>query len=275
MAKNFRTQVGGAVGLAAAVQKRTGVRLSDVQYIHPSELHINSLNAVLFSEETEEYFQKLIADVKERGILVPLIAKRNGTLLAGHNRLRVAQTLGLEAIPVQYVHDDLSDAQERIFVVNDNILRRHLSDEQRFSLYRNLYPNFDERLATKGRPSKKTTTEEISQKGYDVPFSENEKNVRGKSTKKGKGYDVPFSSAPLTARQIAEDTGQTEGAVKQQFKRMKAKELKNAEEQTADGGIDTSALKKVEKVLQSLEGTNEETRKAVVKTLKAFLKKNA
>jgi hypothetical protein len=275
MAKNFRTQVGGAVGLAAAVQKRTGVRLSDVQYIHPSELHINSLNAVLFSEETEEYFQKLIADVKERGILVPLIAKRNGTLLAGHNRLRVAQTLGLEAIPVQYVHDDLSDAQERIFVVNDNILRRHLSDEQRFSLYRNLYPNFDERLATKGRPSKKTTTEEISQKGYDVPFSENEKNVRGKSTKKGKGYDVPFSSAPLTARQIAEDTGQTEGAVKQQFKRMKAKELKNAEEQTTDGGIDTTALKKVEKVLQSLEGTNEETRKAVVKTLKAFLKKNA
>jgi hypothetical protein len=277
MAKNFRTQVSGAVGLAAAVQKRIGVRLSDVQYVAPSGLQINTLNTALFSDETEEYFQKLTSDVKERGILVPLIAKHDGTLLAGHNRLRVAQSIGLDVVPVQYVQDELTEAQEQKFVVNDNLLRRHLSDEKRFALYRQLFPNFDERLASKGRPSKKTIGEEVSEKRYDVPFLTEEKNSISngvKNTKKKKGYDVPFSdSSPLTARKIAEETGQTEGAVKQQFKRMRAKEQKKSSSVSTKETIDTTVLKKVERVLESVGETNDATRKEVVKKLKAFLKK--
>lgn len=276
MAKNFRTQVSGAVGLAAAVQKRIGVRLSDVQYVAPADLHINTLNTALFSDETEEYFQKLTSDVKERGILVPLIAKHDGTLLAGHNRLRVAQSIGLNVVPVQYVQDELTEAQEQKFVVNDNLLRRHLSDEKRFALYRQLFPNFDERLASKGRPSKKTIGEEISEKRYDVPFLAEGKNaVRNgvKNVKKEKGYDVPFSDTSLlTARQIAEETGQTEGAVKQQFKRMRAKEQKKSNPMATEESIDTTVLKKVDKVLQSVGETNDATRKEVIKKLKIFLK---
>jgi ParB-like chromosome segregation protein Spo0J len=251
MAKNFRTQVSGAVGLAAAVQQRTGVRLSDVQYVQASALSINPLNATLFSDETEEYFQKLTSDVKERGILVPLVAKRNGTLLAGHNRLRVARNIGLEVVPVQYVQEELTEAQEKIFVVNDNVLRRHLSDEQRLALYRQLFPNFDERLAGKGRPSRRTTVEELSDKRYDVPFSNN---------------------SPLTARHIAQETGQTEGAVKQQFKRMRAKEQQESSASAANEEINSIVLKKLEKALQLVEGTNEVTRKEVLKKLRTFIK---
>ena len=301
MAKNFRTQVSGAVGLAASIQQRKGIRLSDVQYIKPTELRSNPFNTKFFTDETEEYFQKLTTDVKERGILVPLIAKRNGTLLAGHNRLLVAQRIGLEVLPVQYVHDELTEAQEQTFVINDNLLRRHLSDERRFALYRQLYPNFDERLATRGRPTKKQVDKISSEKRYAVPFSENTQKgnnddaqtaKKGKryavpfsenihnnddtqTAKKGKRYAVPFSEMPaLTARKIAQDTGQTEAAVKQQIKRMKAKEVKQ-EQDILPEHVDILVIKKVEKVLQSVEGTNDATRKEIIKTLRAFVKKMA
>ncbi|MBL7990625.1 MAG: ParB N-terminal domain-containing protein [Candidatus Kapabacteria bacterium] len=276
MAKNFRTQVSGAVGLAASIQKRTGIRLSDVQYIKPMELRTNTLNTKFFSDESEDYFQKLTNDVKERGILVPLIAKRNGTLLAGHNRLRVAQDIGLEVVPVQYVQDELTEAQEQAFVINDNLLRRHLSDERRFALYRQLYPNFDDRLATKGRPSKKQPIALSTEKRYDVPFSENTQNKKSSNNetmKRQKGYDVPFSEmSVLTARKIAEDTGQTEAAVKQQIKRMRAKELNQAQDISSDE-IDTAMLKKVEKALKPLEDVNDATRREVIKKLKALVKR--
>lgn len=276
MAKNFRTQVSGAVGLAASIQKRTGIRLSDVQYIKPMELRTNTLNTKFFSDESEDYFQKLTNDVKERGILVPLIAKRNGTLLAGHNRLRVAQDIGLEVVPVQYVQDELTEAQEQAFVINDNLLRRHLSDERRFALYRQLYPNFDDRLATKGRPSKKQPIALSTEKRYDVPFSENTQNKKSSNNetmKRQKGYDVPFSEmSVLTARKIAEDTGQTEAAVKQQIKRMRAKELNQAQDISSDE-IDTVMLKKVEKALKPLEDVNDATRREVIKKLKTLVKR--
>lgn len=281
MAKNFRTQLGGAVGLAASIQQRSGIRLSDVQFVRPSELFPNPLNQTYFADESEEYFEKLRSDVKERGILVPLIAKRNGMLLAGHNRLRIAQETGTSIVPVQFVQDELTEEQETVFVINDNLLRRQLSDEQRFALYRRRYPNFDERLAQRGRPAKISTESESEEKRYDVPFSK----IDTQNENNEKRYDVPFPEnetnivkkellAPLTAKQIAEDTGQTEGAVKQQIKRMRAKELQSAATniRTADD-VDKAVLKKLNTLLQGLETTNEATHKEVVKSLKAFLKK--
>lgn len=155
-----------------------------IEYVKPSDLKPNPLNTTLFSTNNAD-LDKLRADIQERGILVPLIVKRDKTVLAGHTRLNIALELGLLSVPVQFVDSGLqSEEEERKFVINDNLLRRQLSNEERMNLYRVLYPTLDTLLAddkSNGRP------------------------------KKGE----------LTIKQIAEETGQQTNTVKKQFQRAR------------------------------------------------------
>jgi hypothetical protein len=162
----------------------SGTNLSEIKQVEPSKLKPNPKNTEYFSQESEEYFANLEKDIRERGIIVPLLAKEDGTLLAGHNRLTVAERLKLKFVPVQYVKQAISESDEQAFVIKDNFLRRQLSNDERMKLYRILYPNFDERIA--------------------------------EGMKQGK----PKPEA-LNAKKIAEDTGQKITAVQKQFERLK------------------------------------------------------
>lgn len=131
-----------------------GVKLSDVFQVEPGDLKDNDLNPELFKEETPEYFQTLEADIKERGILVPLIARKDGILLAGHNRLVIARRLGIARVPVQYLESELTPDQERALVIKDNLFRRQLTQEDRLRLYKVLIPDFDELIQKETRGAK-------------------------------------------------------------------------------------------------------------------------
>lgn len=113
-------------------------KLTDIQHTDPHTLKLNELNRY-FQEESQEYFDDLTADIRERGIIVPLIAKKDGTLLAGHNRLKVALTLSLKTVPVQYVKEQLSNEQERQYLFKDNLLRRQLSAKDKEELIKQMY----------------------------------------------------------------------------------------------------------------------------------------
>lgn len=163
----------------------TSVQMSGkIEYVKPSDLKPNPLNTSLFATNNAD-LDKLRADIQERGILVPLIVKRDKTVLAGHTRLNLALELGLLSVPVQFVDSGLqSEEEERKFVINDNLLRRQLSTEERMNLYRVLYPTLDTLLdedKSNGRP------------------------------KKGE----------LTIKQIAEETGQKSETVRKQFQRAR------------------------------------------------------
>ena len=183
--------------LGVAGTKHHGVELSDMLYEHPKTLKPHPENATLFQEQDELYFNRLRDDVRERGILVPLQVKPDKTLLAGHNRLRVALELGLERVPVQYVEDTLSPEQEREFLIKDNLLRRHLSGQECIELYRKMYPNFDERIREKAVGRKAQTEEPAPQ---------------------------PEEQKPLTAREIAAATGQKERTVQHQLQQHRKRE---------------------------------------------------
>jgi|688.fasta_scaffold158767_2 ParB-like chromosome segregation protein Spo0J len=119
------------------------VQIADtVQHIAPEKLKINPLNKELFAVQDGKEYEALKDDVLQRGIIVPLIAKSDNTLLAGHTRLRIAKELRLKSVPVQYAKE-MNATEERKFLVNDNLLRRHLTNVERLNLYRFLYPNFD------------------------------------------------------------------------------------------------------------------------------------
>lgn len=189
MAKKLQIDTEGELDYVPEIY-RTGTSLSEVKKISPSELKINSLNSTYFQTESTEYFENLREDVRKRGIIVPLIAKKDGTLLSGHNRLQIAIELELKRVPVMYVLEDLSEDREREMLIKDNLYRRQLNQSDWISLYKRLYPEFE---STYLNPEATET--------------------RGR--KNGTGS--------ITLEQIAGETGQTVGAIKSQIKRTRDK----------------------------------------------------
>jgi DNA modification methylase len=70
--------------------------------------------------------QKLAANIKSFGFLVPVLIDRHQTLLAGHGRVEAAKMAGLEEIPTILV-DHLTEAQQRAFILADNRLSQDSS----------------------------------------------------------------------------------------------------------------------------------------------------
>lgn len=97
--------------------------------LSPNDLKENPRN--LFDRLEEEDYQRLKQDIKERGIIDPLICDKSFTLLTGHNRLSIAKELKLEKIPVRILQSDLNEKQKEKLLVLDNLNRRQLTYEEK------------------------------------------------------------------------------------------------------------------------------------------------
>jgi N6-adenosine-specific RNA methylase IME4 len=75
-------------------------------------------------------YRSFLADLEERGIVVPLDISAAGVVLDGHLRLRAALELGLERVPVRVV----SPADELEYLFAAALQRRHLSASQKAAL---------------------------------------------------------------------------------------------------------------------------------------------
>jgi hypothetical protein len=272
--KNLDSLVGV---MLSKTNEKNGLRLSDVFYVKPSELRPNPMNKVFFKQESGEYFERMTHDIQERGIIVPLIAKNDGTLLAGHNRLEIAQKLSLSKIPVQYLEDKLTEQSEKEFLVKDNIFRRQHSSDEWLNLYRSLYPNFEERIASHGRPT--------SNKDSDFKDKSDKSAFPTNTTADDK------NTTPLTVKKIAEDTGQSTAAVQKQLYRAglssASKQNNNTENKKKSNskvgsqkqkhiGINSKLVSKhqkavemfFEKIADSLLNEDPETKKEIIGEIK-------
>jgi ParB/RepB/Spo0J family partition protein len=59
------------------------------------------------------------ASIQEFGFKVPIIVDKNNVIVAGHTRLKAAEKLGLETVPVVRA-DDLNEEQAKAFRLADN-----------------------------------------------------------------------------------------------------------------------------------------------------------
>ena len=99
-----------------------GLRLSAIEYLRPERLRPNPLND--YPPLDEDEFRELKEDIEEKGVLVSLMARPDGVLLCGHNRLRAAQALKLPLVPVQIVMSPLTPELEREIMKSENERRR-------------------------------------------------------------------------------------------------------------------------------------------------------
>lgn len=89
----------------------------------------------LFDNLTEAEYQALKDDIKQRGVLVPIEYDDKGNILDGHHRLKAWNELRSEGFDIpqfasitRYFEDE---AQKRNHIRALNIIRRHLTKEQR------------------------------------------------------------------------------------------------------------------------------------------------
>ena len=77
--------------------------------------------------------ESLKHDIKEHGIRIPLIINPQNVLLDGHTRLQIAKELGFESVPVE-VRKFEDEVEEKEFIIQVNLHRRHLNNAQKAEL---------------------------------------------------------------------------------------------------------------------------------------------
>jgi ParB/RepB/Spo0J family partition protein len=114
---------------ATSTRKLLGALIVPVRSIVPNPTQARSY----FNEEA---LQELAEDIKERGILEPLLVRVNQDemyeIIAGERRYRAAKIAGLDEVPV--IVKDLDDEKAELASLVENIQRENLSfeDEQRY-----------------------------------------------------------------------------------------------------------------------------------------------
>ncbi|MDI7226725.1 chromosome partitioning protein ParB, partial [Leptospira santarosai] len=117
-----------------------GVSLNPiVKMVKPESLRPNPRND--FDPLTEEEYASLKENIALNGILDALTARKDGTIITGENRYKIALELKehedetvrrrVESIPVRYYMNELTPEEEYDILEGDNLFRRHLTAEQR------------------------------------------------------------------------------------------------------------------------------------------------
>ncbi|MGB9791751.1 MAG: ParB N-terminal domain-containing protein [Thermacetogeniaceae bacterium] len=96
-------------------------------------------NSELFPDRLpENLWRELVEDIKQNGIINPLVVTPDYTVLAGHLRLEAAREAGLTHVPVVIRDVDPESDEAVSMLIRDNLLRRHLNDVQIARLIRKL-----------------------------------------------------------------------------------------------------------------------------------------
>jgi hypothetical protein len=104
------------------VLKKHGIELSDLIYVRLEDLKDNPLNE--YPPLSDAELVELTEDIKEKGILIALILKPDGTIVCGHNRKRAGINAGLERGPAQQILSLLTPELERDIMKSENDRRR-------------------------------------------------------------------------------------------------------------------------------------------------------
>lgn len=97
-----------------------------VEWIPVEDLKDNPLNR--YSKWTGETLITNKQSIEDKGILVPLIVKKDRTIVDGHNRTAVAKVLGIQKVPCIIVPEFKDTSLEKHFIDIVQNARRQLSE---------------------------------------------------------------------------------------------------------------------------------------------------
>jgi hypothetical protein len=107
--------------------KQLGLKLV---YRKTEELNPNDEKSAFKPLQGDEW-NSFVANVKKKGILVPILIRKNGDIVDGRNRRAAALHWGFESVPCLEIKDNLTSTQEQELVDELNNARRHMDDKDR------------------------------------------------------------------------------------------------------------------------------------------------
>jgi N6-adenosine-specific RNA methylase IME4 len=179
-------------------------------------------------------YERLKADIAERGVLVAVELDEHGNVLDGHHRVRIATELGVDYPTV--VRSGLAEHEKRLHAVALNLARRHLTDAQKVLLGMTIEDDVaaeaKKRMADGGRGGQVSTPSPA--KVEDKTRDEVARRVglnKGPGQKAGRTYErakatiakaekvapevaVKAKAGELTMREVAKQVRQVEKAQK-------------------------------------------------------------
>lgn len=120
-----------------------------IEKLYPSERNPFSVNE-------DEAMEELIASIKEKGILMPLVVRPKTTggyeILSGHRRHFAATKLALETVPAVVM--ELSDDDSDIIIVDSNLYRLHIPISEKAWAIRMKYDALKRKVGRKKKEEK-------------------------------------------------------------------------------------------------------------------------
>lgn len=115
--------------------------LPTLEHLHPARLLPveQDIRTDRSSPEYRDFFDRLVADLRERGVQVPIIAFRNGdsnVTLDGETRRLGSLMAGLESVPVLVYEEKPKDVKLASLLANS--MRRGMTDQELAPLYQQL-----------------------------------------------------------------------------------------------------------------------------------------
>lgn len=110
-----------------------------------SVITVKQLYADLVPEISPQLYESIRQSIKDEGYWKsePIIINPDGIILDGHHRYKICQELGIE--PTTTIMSFNDQLEEKLFVINCNLKRRHLTDPQKVELAHTLKPIYEER----------------------------------------------------------------------------------------------------------------------------------
>jgi len=139
---NFENLVGGKVDEES---NKVSVNENNIQYIDIEKL--KEVTDQPFKKYTDNALNELAEDIKENGLLAPLIVQPQGDgkykILAGRNRYNACKLLNLKGVDVACIVKDVDDLKAELILLNSNLNQRHelLPSEKGFAYRRKLELN--------------------------------------------------------------------------------------------------------------------------------------
>ena len=140
---------------------------------------INPEYSELVNPLSDAEYYVLKNSISEKGLHLPIIINQDNVILDGHNRLKICKELGIE--PKFEVKEFQDPLQEKEFVVEINLKRRHLNSFQIAELEYKMEEIYKERAKRRSFSNLKNLKENMSTAPNDaIVLKEKEKEEKGK-----------------------------------------------------------------------------------------------
>ena len=159
-----------------------------------SLITINPEYSKLVNPLSKLEYKILKESINNKGLHLPIIVNQDNDILDGHNRLKICRELGIE--PQFEVKEFKDSLQEKEFVIEVNLKRRHLNNFQIAELEYKMEEIYKERAKQRSLSNLKNVKENIS----TAPNDAIEVNKEKEDVERGKVSEIIAKKTGLSPR---------------------------------------------------------------------------